>query len=108
MPDIGNIGSSSGFSGLSAVSRSVTDSVTRNATATVEEQSSRSDTRDRVEVSDHARYLATLRSMPPIRADKVAQIKAQVEDGTYETDEKLAVAIDRLLAEHWDDLSASS
>jgi len=46
--------------------------------------------------------------MPPIRADKVAQIKAQVEDGTYETDEKLAVAIDRLLAEHWDDLSASS
>lgn len=32
-----------------------------------------------------------------IRFDKVASIKAQIDNGTYETDEKLDIAIDRML-----------
>jgi anti-sigma28 factor (negative regulator of flagellin synthesis) len=32
-----------------------------------------------------------------MRAEKVAQIKAQIEAGTYDDDQKLDVATDRLL-----------
>ncbi len=43
--------------------------------------------------------LRTLKSLQSndIRADKVAQIKAQIEAGAYEDDQKLDVATDRLL-----------
>jgi negative regulator of flagellin synthesis FlgM len=32
-----------------------------------------------------------------VRVDKVADIKKQIEAGTYETDDKLNIAADRLL-----------
>ncbi len=99
MPDIGNIGITSGFSGLSGIGRTASETNARNATTAASEPQRRADVRDRVEVSDHARYLDSLRSMPPIRAEKVAEIKAQIEAGTYETDEKLATAMNRLLEE---------
>jgi negative regulator of flagellin synthesis FlgM len=34
-----------------------------------------------------------------VRQDRVAQIRAAIEGGTYETNEKLSVALDRLLDE---------
>lgn len=33
----------------------------------------------------------------PIRQDRVAQLRAAIEAGTYETDEKMSAALDRLL-----------
>ena len=56
--------------------------------------------KDRVEISGMSHLLSALRSND-VRADKVAAVKAQIEAGTYEDDEKLDSAVDRLL----DDLS---
>jgi anti-sigma28 factor (negative regulator of flagellin synthesis) len=51
---------------------------------------------DRVELSGAGHILNQLKSND-IRAEKVAAIKAQIEAGTYEDDQKLDVAADRLL-----------
>jgi anti-sigma28 factor (negative regulator of flagellin synthesis) len=51
---------------------------------------------DKLELSGMSHLLKTLKSND-VRADKVAQVKAQIEAGTYETDEKLDAAVDRLL-----------
>ena len=51
---------------------------------------------DRVELSGVSHLLKALKTND-VRADKVAEIKAQIEAGTYDTDEKLDVATDRLL-----------
>lgn len=52
--------------------------------------------RDSVELTGMQGYLSALRAND-IRVDKVAEIKAQIEAGNYETDEKLDIAADRLL-----------
>jgi negative regulator of flagellin synthesis FlgM len=52
---------------------------------------------DRVELSGMSGLLKSLKAGADFRADKVADIKAQIEAGTYESDEKLDVAADRLL-----------
>ena len=51
---------------------------------------------DKLELSGMSHLLKTLKSND-VRADMVAQVKAQIEAGTYETDEKLDAAVDRLL-----------
>ena len=51
---------------------------------------------DKVELSGLSHLLATLKKND-IRADKVANVKTQIEAGTYESDKKLDVATDRLL-----------
>ena len=40
-----------------------------------------------------------VQDLPEIRTDRVAQIREAIESGTYETGEKLDIAIDRLLDE---------
>jgi flagellar biosynthesis anti-sigma factor FlgM len=54
---------------------------------------------DRVELSGMSQLLKTLKAGGDIRTDKVASIKAQIEAGTYETDDKLTAAADKLLDE---------
>ncbi len=51
---------------------------------------------DRVELSDHARYLDHLRRLPDVRHDRVREIRAAIRNGDYETDEKFDVAVNRL------------
>ena len=53
---------------------------------------------DRLELSGHSHLLTALRSNE-VRVDKVAVIKSQIEAGTYESDEKLDIAVDRMLDE---------
>jgi len=53
---------------------------------------------DRLDLSGVSHYLAALKSND-VRADKVADIKGQIEAGTYESDDKLDGAIDRLMDE---------
>lgn len=57
---------------------------------------------DRVELSDHAMLLDRLRRLPDARSDLVDAVRKAISDGSYETPEKLGVAVDRLL----DDLRA--
>ena len=54
---------------------------------------------DDVELSVVAQLLSELEQLPPIRRERVEQIRAEIRDGTYETEEKLADAVDRLILE---------
>lgn len=54
---------------------------------------------DQLDISPEADLISRVRETPEIRADRVAQIRAEIAAGVYETDEKLDVALDRLLDE---------
>ena len=96
MPDIGNIGSTSSYGHFGPPPRAAAQYIQRGGQAAAAE-TRRTEISDRVEVSDHARYLDALRNMPPERAEKLAQVKAAIAPGTYDTDAKLSIAIDRML-----------
>ncbi len=51
---------------------------------------------DKLELSGMSHLLGALKTND-VRADKIAAIKAQIDSGTYESDDKLNVACDRLL-----------
>ena len=55
--------------------------------------------KDELSISSAAQFVAQTQQLPDIRQDKVAQIRAALADGTYETADKLGVALDRLLDE---------
>lgn len=63
---------------------------------------------DQVEISAEAEFSnqtvdmvnqLQIHDLPEIRTDRVAQIRQAIEAGTYETQDKLDIAIDRLLDE---------
>ena len=54
---------------------------------------------DEVSISSEASMVSRARDLPDIRADRVASIKAQIANGSYDTDAKLDVALSRLLDE---------
>jgi negative regulator of flagellin synthesis FlgM len=54
---------------------------------------------DEVQISDAARLIEQTQQLPDVRQDRVAAIRAQIAQGTYETPDKLDVAVSRLLDE---------
>ena len=54
-------------------------------------------TTDRVELSRHAQLMEELRRLPETRVERVEAVRAALQSGDYETEERLQVAIDRLL-----------
>jgi negative regulator of flagellin synthesis FlgM len=50
-----------------------------------------------VDISDRARLLAQLSSLPDMREELVSQVRAQIASGSYETEDKLDQAITNLL-----------
>jgi len=52
---------------------------------------------DRVELSERARFLNKLASLPPTRRELVDRVQQEIADGTYETSDKLDQAISGLL-----------
>ncbi|XAL97932.1 flagellar biosynthesis anti-sigma factor FlgM [Phycisphaeraceae bacterium D3-23] len=52
---------------------------------------------DRVELSNHARLLSKLNELPDIREGLVESVKAEIEAGRYETDERIEAAIEALV-----------
>ena len=54
---------------------------------------------DTVDISAEADYVSQIHDLPEMRTDRVADIRAQIESGVYETDEKLDVALGRVLDE---------
>ncbi len=54
---------------------------------------------DEVQISDAARMIEQAQQLPDVRQDRVAAIRAQIAQGTYETPDKLDVAVSRLLDE---------
>jgi len=54
---------------------------------------------DEVEISPAARQAEASQSAGEVRQDRVQSIRAQIAEGTYETPEKLEIAVARLLDE---------
>ncbi len=54
---------------------------------------------DRVELSTHARLLDRLLRLPDVRDELVERVRHAIADGTFETPEKLDIAVRRLLEE---------
>ncbi|MFG0282795.1 MAG: flagellar biosynthesis anti-sigma factor FlgM [Phycisphaerales bacterium JB039] len=54
---------------------------------------------DRLELSEKARLLASMRAPQPVRLDLVERIRAEIADDSYETPEKVIAAADALLAD---------
>ncbi len=86
-----------GYGQLSALNKTQMNSPSARPT-----ESSRSNevSGDRVEISERARLLGQIASMPDIREEKVQEIRQQLADGSYDLEGKLSEALDRLLQEH--------
>ncbi|MEK6248932.1 MAG: flagellar biosynthesis anti-sigma factor FlgM [Planctomycetales bacterium] len=54
---------------------------------------------DEVSISQEADFLSRVDDIPDIRQDRVDQIQAEIARGAYETDEKIDIAVSRLLDE---------
>jgi negative regulator of flagellin synthesis FlgM len=55
--------------------------------------------RDHVEISPLGQMLDGISQLPEIRHERVEEIRRQISAGSYETPEKLELALDRLLDE---------
>jgi negative regulator of flagellin synthesis FlgM len=54
---------------------------------------------DQLDISPAGQLAGQLADIPAIRADRVADIRAALANGTYETPDKLNTALERLLDE---------
>jgi negative regulator of flagellin synthesis FlgM len=54
---------------------------------------------DEVDISDAARLVEQVQQMPEMREDRVEAVRLQIAEGTYETNDKLNIAVERLLDE---------
>jgi anti-sigma28 factor (negative regulator of flagellin synthesis) len=48
-------------------------------------------------VSEVARWLEEMNRLPAVREDKVAAARAAIANGSLDSDEKLAIAIERMI-----------
>jgi len=55
--------------------------------------------RDRVEISEEARLLSKLAEVPEVRMDKNQELRQLIEAGRYETPERIAKAVEKILEE---------
>ncbi len=55
--------------------------------------------KDAAEISSHSVMMAKLKQTPEVRQEKIDSIKAQIDAGTYDTDDRLKGAVDKLFGE---------
>ena len=85
--DVSGIGSVSGATPARAVSPSTSQPVA-SPSVTVPQ--------DELEISSAGKMLDRLSETPEVRAERVAQIKEAIENGAYDSDEKLEEALSRM------------
>ena len=56
-------------------------------------------TSDELEISATGKMLEHLNQSPEVRAERLAQIKAAIDAGEYETPEKLEIALKKMIAD---------
>ncbi|MBC8373589.1 MAG: flagellar biosynthesis anti-sigma factor FlgM [Planctomycetes bacterium] len=56
-------------------------------------------TGDVVEISTVAKLAAQMHTVPEVRVDLVARVRSEIEAGTYETQERIDLTVDRLMGE---------
>jgi negative regulator of flagellin synthesis FlgM len=54
---------------------------------------------DRLDISEAGEIAGRMAEIPEIRADRVRDIRAAIQNGSYETEAKLSTALERLLDE---------
>ena len=54
---------------------------------------------DEVSISQEADFLSRIADIPDIRQERVDAIRAEIANGTYESDDKIDIAVARLLDE---------
>ena len=54
---------------------------------------------DVVEIADLAKLAARIQEVPEVRSELVERVKAEIAAGTYETPERLEIAVQRLMEE---------
>ncbi|MCU0960298.1 MAG: flagellar biosynthesis anti-sigma factor FlgM [Pirellulaceae bacterium] len=54
---------------------------------------------DQLDISREADLASRIRDIPEMRSERVAAIRSAIEAGTYETPDKLEIAVGRLLDE---------
>ena len=54
---------------------------------------------DQLDISQEADLVSRVREMPDVRTDRVAELRAAISSGAYETADKLELAVERLLDE---------
>jgi negative regulator of flagellin synthesis FlgM len=57
------------------------------------------DTADTLEISSEGMFVEQTKNLPEMRMDRVAALRAQIANGTYETPDKLDLALENLLDE---------
>ena len=55
--------------------------------------------KDEVNISDAARFIEQVGEVPEMRQDRINSIRREIANGTYETQAKFDVAVERLLDE---------
>ena len=71
--------------------------IVSSRSAPVAEKTAPDMTADQVDISETGQLLSTLTPGADIRADKVAEVREAIQNGTYETPEKIEATVDRLL-----------
>lgn len=94
MPDISSIGN--GF--LDPLNRPGALTAYQQ-TGSLRQEIERPRSSDRVELSDHARFIDKLNSLPEGRTNLVEAVQQAIIEGSYETEEKLNLAVSRLIEE---------
>ncbi|MBL7219979.1 MAG: flagellar biosynthesis anti-sigma factor FlgM [Phycisphaerae bacterium] len=56
-------------------------------------------TGDVVEISTVAKLAAQVHTVPEVRVDLVTRVRSEIEAGTYETQERIDLTVDRLMGE---------
>lgn len=57
------------------------------------------DTNDTLEISSEGMFVEQTKNLPEMRMDRVAALRAQIANGTYETPDKLDMALENMLDE---------
>ena len=92
MSSINNVGNSS------PVQKIVQSPVQRTLSPGAADSASPTRPTDRLELSGNTQFLQSLKAND-VRTDKVQSVRAQIEAGTYETDDKLNATVDKVLNE---------
>jgi negative regulator of flagellin synthesis FlgM len=56
-------------------------------------------TGDVIEISTVAKLAAQVHTVPEVRVDLVARVRSEIESGTYETQERIDLTVDRIMDE---------
>lgn len=86
------------ISGPGPASRTSAPSPVPSATMRPATPASAAATEDTVEISDAARLSAETPEPDPLRTRRLDEIREMIENGTYETTERLEAALSRFLA----------